>query len=103
MGLLDLAIQGITDYQVAKLQRPDNPFIPNIIEYGLAGAPMPATSQANVTIDNTTGEIVGVKPCKRRRRRRRLASASDLKDLAALKAILGGGKALDTWVATRGR
>ena len=38
---------------------------------------------------------------KCRRRRRRLATHSDIKDLAALKAILGSGKAFDTWIATR--
>lgn len=40
---------------------------------------------------------------KSRKRKRRLASMSDIKDLAALKNILGGGKAFDTWIATRGR
>jgi hypothetical protein len=38
---------------------------------------------------------------KCRRRRRRLATHSDIKDLAALKAVLGSGKAFDTWIATR--
>lgn len=101
MGLLDLVISGVTEYQLAKVGRPDSPFIPNFIEYGMAGKP--ATTEAAVTIDNATGEVIAVKKCKRRRRKRRLATASDLKDLAALKAILGGGKSLDTWVATRGR
>jgi hypothetical protein len=30
-----------------------------------------------------------------------LATHSDIKDLAALKAVLGSGKAFDTWIATR--
>jgi hypothetical protein len=38
---------------------------------------------------------------KCKRRRRRLATHSDIKDLAALSAILGKGKLLETWVATR--
>ena len=38
---------------------------------------------------------------KCRRRRRRLATHSDIKDLAALKAVLGSGKAFDTWIAMR--
>lgn len=38
---------------------------------------------------------------KCRRKRRRLATHSDIKDLAALKAVLGSGKAFDTWIATR--
>lgn len=44
------------------------------------------------------GEYRWVK--QKRRRRKRLASKGDLKDLAALKGILGQGKALDTWIAT---
>jgi len=35
---------------------------------------------------------------KSRKRRRRLATASDIKDLSSLKTILGGGKALETWL-----
>jgi hypothetical protein len=42
---------------------------------------------------------IGKVKCKRRRRR--LATHSDIKDLAALSAILGKGKLLETWVATR--
>ena len=38
---------------------------------------------------------------KCKRRRRRLATHSDIKDLAALSAVLGKGKLLETWVATR--
>ena len=45
------------------------------------------------------GEYKWVYP--KRRRRKRLATQSDLKDLAALKGILGSGKAFDTWIATR--
>lgn len=37
---------------------------------------------------------------KSRRRRKRLATSSDLKDLAALKGVLGGGKAFEVWIAT---
>lgn len=36
----------------------------------------------------------------RRKRRKRLATVSDIKDLAALKSVLGGGKAFETWIAT---
>lgn len=39
---------------------------------------------------------------KSRRRRKRLATQGDLKDLAALKGVLGGGKAFETWIATHG-
>ncbi len=37
---------------------------------------------------------------KRKRRRNRLATKSDLSDLAALKGVLGGGKAFEVWIAT---
>jgi len=37
-----------------------------------------------------------------RRRRKRLATQGDLKDLAALKGVLGGGKAFEVWIATHG-
>jgi len=37
---------------------------------------------------------------KSRRRRKRLATMGDLKDLAALKGILGQGKAFEVWIAT---
>ena len=40
---------------------------------------------------------------KKRRRRRRLATVSDIKDLAALKAVLGNGEAFKTWIATHSR
>lgn len=56
-----------------------------------------------ITIDNATGQCIKIKRQKSRKRRRRLASMSDIKDLAALKQVLGGGKAFDTWIATRGR
>jgi len=36
----------------------------------------------------------------KRRRRRALATKGNLKDLAALKGILGTGKAFETWIAT---
>lgn len=44
------------------------------------------------------GEYRWVTPKKRRRKR--LATQSDLKDLAALKGILGNGEAFKTWIAT---
>ncbi len=37
---------------------------------------------------------------KKRRRRKRLATQSDIRDLAALKQVLGGGQDLKTWIAT---
>lgn len=37
---------------------------------------------------------------KSRRRRQRLATKADIKDLASLKGVLGGGKAFETWIST---
>lgn len=56
----------------------------------VASAPTPRT----VTVDTQTGKVT---PCKRRRRRRLLTS-SDLADLASLKAIVGGGAAMNAAV-----
>lgn len=39
---------------------------------------------------------------RRKRRRKRLATHSDIKDLSALKGVLGQGKLLETWIATHG-
>lgn len=43
-------------------------------------------------------DVVRKKKC--RRRRRRLATLSDIRDLAALKSVLGDGQNLKTWIAT---
>lgn len=56
-----------------------------------------------------SNDTVEVRPdgsiCKKRkrRRRRRLATVSDIRDLAALKQVLGNGENFKTWIATRGR
>jgi len=39
---------------------------------------------------------------QRRRRRKRIATQQDVKDIASIKGVLGGGKALETWIATHG-
>jgi len=64
--------------------------------------PSKRTTETCVVIDNATGKVISTREVKRRRRRKRLATKSDIADLAALKSILGGGKALDAWIATRG-
>jgi hypothetical protein len=60
---------------------------------------------AGLGVAVSTEEIAGLakelSKVKCKRRRRRLASLSDIKDLAALSAVLGKGKLLETWVATR--
>ncbi len=58
--------------------------------YAAITAPTPRT----VTVDTVTGRVTS---CKRRRRRRLLTS-SDLSDLASLKAIVGGGAAMNAAV-----
>ena len=57
--------------------------------------------------DSCGGRMVYKKVCgqykwvrQKNRRRKRLATRSDLKDLAALKGILGQGKAFEVWIAT---
>jgi len=67
------------------------------------GETLTPTTTTEVTIDNATGKCIALRKKKSRKRRRRLATLSDIKDLAALKQVLGGGKAFDTWIATRGR
>lgn len=54
-----------------------------------------APQSETVTVNTRTGEV---KPCAKRRRRRRLLTASDLSDLASLKAIVGGGAAMNAAV-----
>lgn len=48
------------------------------------------------------GQAAFCPPRKRRRRRRRLATVSDIKDIAALKSIMGPAM-LKTWIATHSR
>lgn len=64
---------------------------PDWIEKLLAGT-QPTAEEAALAA------LLGKK--KKRRRRRRLATVSDIRDLAALKSILGGGQDLKTWIAT---
>ena len=53
-------------------------------------------------IESAYNYVTGSTP-KRRRRRRRLATVGDIKDLAALKSVLGNGEAFKTWIATHSR
>jgi hypothetical protein len=85
---------------------------PNIDPKWFAGTPDPATTgpgqvnggggawptqgPGNLKWNPRTGKW---EKCGRRRRKR-LASASDIKDLASLKAVLGNGDAFKTWIAT---
>ena len=79
---------------------------PKTIPFGFAGSgyqptggPVVPAGETNafLGIDPLTGFLC---PPRRRRRRKRLATMSDIKDLAALSAVLGKGKAFTTWIAT---
>lgn len=52
----------------------------------------------NMVYKKVCGQYKWVK--QRKRRRKRLATASDIKDLTALKGVLGSGQALQSWIAT---
>lgn len=104
MGVQPVAYQPVDTYGV----QPSPAFLP-----ALPGMVMGAGSQAGrigaaiagLGLGLTAEEIASIatvsSKIKCRRRRRRLATHSDIKDLAALKAVLGSGKAFDTWIATR--
>ncbi len=62
---------------------------------GFAPQPPFSPAPAKVTVDTRTGKVT---KCSRRRRRRLLTS-TDINDLAALKAIVGGGQAMNLAVA----
>ncbi len=82
-----------------------------LIAKELGGTPSsPYVTTPALRIPGTEYEIEGDIPFmdiararKPRRRRRRLATVSDIKDLAALKAVLGAGEAFKTWIATHSR
>lgn len=101
-ALLSTGIQAYGNVQAAKYQQPVffdqfNPFSsdpdvsvgPTVVGGGYSGS-IPKGYKINCD-----GKLV---KC-RRRRRRRLATASDIKDLAALSAVTTGGEK-KTWIAT---
>ena len=61
-------------------------------------APAASCGGASPVYKKVCGQYKWVQP--KRRRRKRLATQGDLKDLAALKGILGNGKAFEVWIAT---
>lgn len=65
------------------------------------GECIPDRKAVGVLYRNADGSVC-IKPYKRRKRKRRLASASDIKDLSALKTVLSAAQ-VNTWLATRGR
>lgn len=69
----------------------------------MSGGTPGCASYKIVTTVHSDGTTTSKRVRITRRRKRRLATRSDIADLAALKSVLGGGKALDSWIATRGR
>lgn len=61
-------------------------------------APAATCGGASPVYKKVCGQYKWVQP--KRRRRKRLATQGDLKDLAALKGILGNGKSFEVWIAT---
>ncbi len=94
--LLDIGMSALE----ARLMPQPQQFIPGAIAAGgaLSRAALPVAAGAAGALG--VADLFGK---KKRRRRRRLASVSDIKDLAALKAVLGNGEAFKTWIATHSR
>lgn len=120
--LASTVFQGWIDYRIAKGQSvpqaiynaasstPDSPWIPDAIEgvlYGpdenVGGPPAPTCAPTNEVWNPRANCGQGAWQKRSRRRRRQLATQSDIRDLAALKATLGNGEVFKTWIATRGR
>jgi hypothetical protein len=92
-------IGGVTQYQIAKLAAKNQPaaFFPGSLP-DLAGDVYSALTDQQIV---DAGGVVNLAPRKKKcRRRRRLATMSDIRDLAALKSILGNGETFRTWIAT---
>ena len=83
--------------------------VTNLVTGSPTAAPVPASapSQGATMPDGCGGTLVYKKVCgewrwvrQRRRRRKRVATERDVKDVAAIKGVLGSGKALELWLAT---
>lgn len=74
----------------------DMPFVDVVGDPGGLVAKAVATG-GKLVYDYVTGKW---KIQRRRRRRKRLATATDVKDLAALSAVVGKGAAFREWIAT---
>lgn len=88
------------------MQRPAlAPFLPALPGAASTAGKIALSIAAAMGLTEITEEVMiaaqAASRVKCRRKRRRLATHSDIKDLAALKAVLGTGKAFDTWIATR--
>jgi len=81
----------VVNYGIDYAQGQTSNFVQSMPQIANGGAGPPPSK---VTVDTRTGQVT---KC-RRRRRRRLLTASDLSDLASLKAIVGGGAAMNAAV-----
>ncbi len=72
--------------------------IPPVTVIPGTATPVPVASAKSYCMKLIDGQWRMVK--MRRRRRKQLATKGDLQDLAALKGILGTGKAFEVWIAT---
>jgi len=81
----------VVNYGIDYAQGQTSNFVQSMPQIANGGA---GTPPSKVTVDTRTGQVT---KC-RRRRRRRLLTASDLSDLASLKAIVGGGAAMNAAV-----
>lgn len=68
--------------------------------YDCASGPPPPECGGSAVYKKVCGEYRWVYP--RRRRRKQLVTKGDIKGLAALKGVLGNGKAMESWIATHG-
>lgn len=79
---------------------PTSPALFDIPFVDVIGQNPGADGCGNYVYKKVCGQYKWVKA--RKRRRKQLASKSDLRDLSALKGILGNGKAFETWIAVHG-
>jgi len=94
-GLGALSAQGVPDAPSSSLPSQTNvgiPFVDVISE--------PPDDCARYLWDPRANCGAGKWIRKRRRRHRNLATRGDIKDLSALKGVLGQGKLLEVWIAT---
>lgn len=68
--------------------------------YDCASGPPPRDCGASAVYKKVCGSYRWVYP--KSRRRKQLLTKTDAKGLAALKGILGNGKAMEVWIATHG-
>lgn len=97
---------GVLNFPTTTTPAPIPPPGPSVVRVGPDGSTMPGQFQVGGSCEQgpypvwkrVCGQYKWVMP--KRRRRKQLATKGDIKSLAALKGVIGGGKSLDTWIAT---